>query len=262
MGSLVALLVFAFFSYPFSVLPFPILLVFLLAMSGVNGTQMKQMWQNNTDKFLRKSVIIRLICVICVLVTSFCLWKQYPIYKAYKQWNSSRLYYQYGMYREAALSYEPLYPFLNDNLQFLFEYGSKLSQAAILDSKWIEEETRDFRWPQQMADRIRRDLLTTSNHVLRHATQISCDPMLYNIMGKNHQAMKEYDLAEENLLKSSYIVPNRLYPHYLLMKLYIEMGDDAKAQEAANIVLTKRPKVQSRAVEEMREEARKLKTKN
>ena len=35
MGSLVALLVFAFFSYPFSVLPFQIILVFLLAMSDI-----------------------------------------------------------------------------------------------------------------------------------------------------------------------------------------------------------------------------------
>jgi len=106
------------------------------------------------------------------------------------------------------------------------------------------------------------DKLIKSNAVLQHAMQISCDPMLYNVMGKNYQAMKEYDLAEKSLLKSTQIVPNRLYPYYLLMKLYIEMGNEAKAGEAAGVVLTKEPKVQSQAVKEMREEAKELRIRN
>jgi tetratricopeptide (TPR) repeat protein len=81
-------------------------------------------------------------------------------------------------------------------------------------------------------------------------------------VGKNYQAMKQYDLAEANLLKSTLIVPNRLYPWYLLMKMYDEMGKEEKAQRAADMVLTKEPKVQSTAVREMREEAGKLKAKN
>ena len=83
--------------------------------------------------------------------------------------------------------------------------------------------------------------------------------MLYNLMGKNYQAMKEYDLAESNLLKSTHIVPNLLYPYYLLMKLYVETGEMEKAREAAGIVLTKEPKVQSQAVREMRQEAGRVK---
>ena len=106
---------------------------------------------------------------------------------------------------------------------------------------------------------VRNDRLMKSNEVLKRAMQISCDPMLYNIMGKNYQAMQQYDLAEEYLLKSTHIVPNRLYPHYLLMKLYVETGEEEKARKAAATVLTKEPKVQSTAVREMREEAEKLK---
>ena len=53
-------------------------------------------------------------------------------------------------------------------------------------------------------------------------------------------------------------VPNRIYPYYLLMKLYVETGDEEKAQEAANTVLTKESKVQSTAVNEMREGVRKI----
>jgi len=95
-----------------------------------------------------------------------------------------------------------------------------------------------------------------SNEVLKRATKISCDPMLYNIIGKNYQMMKEYDLAEKSFQKASLIVPNRIYPHYLLMKLYVETGEEEKAKAAAQIVLSKEPKVMSTAVKEMRKEAK------
>jgi hypothetical protein len=52
--------------------------------------------------------------------------------------------------------------------------------------------------------------------------QISCDPMLYNIIGKNYQAMKQYEKAETVLIKATQLVPSRLYPWYLLTKLYAE----------------------------------------
>ena len=139
------------------------------------------------------------------------------------------MYYQTVMYKETIQNYEPLYPYLNDQINFLFEYGRSLSQSE---------------QPEK------------SNEVLRHAMQISCDPILYNIMGKNYQAMKRYDLTEMNVRKSALIAPNRIYPYYLLMKLYIETGDKEKALENAQIVLTKEPKVLSTAIKEMREEAK------
>ena len=187
------------------------------------------------------------IIISVLLLTAFCLYKQYPVYGAYKQWNKNRMYYQTGMYKEATENYEPLYPYLKDQIQFLFEYGRSLSQAGINEG---------------IAGQARNDRLAKSNEVLRQAKKISCDPMLYNIMGRNYQAMREYDLAEHSLLKSTQIVPNRLYPWYLLMELYVETGDEEKAREMAKIVLTKEPKVQSTAVREMREEANKIRVKN
>jgi tetratricopeptide (TPR) repeat protein len=128
-----------------------------------------------------------------------------------------------------------LYPYLNDQIRFLFEYAQCLSKSE---------------QPEK------------SNAVLLRAVQISCDPMLYNIMGKNYQAMKQYEQAEMALVKATQLVPSRLYPWYLLTKLYVEMGWDEKAAETAKIVLTKEPKVQSPAVREMREEVGKLGIKN
>jgi len=65
-------------------------------------------------------------------------------------------------------------------------------------------------------------------------------------------------LAEKSFRKSVLIVPNRLYPYYLLMKMIVEIGDKEKALVNAQIVLTKEPKVQSTAIKEMRQEARRM----
>jgi tetratricopeptide (TPR) repeat protein len=81
-------------------------------------------------------------------------------------------------------------------------------------------------------------------------------------MGKNYQAMKAYSEAEACYIRASGIIPSRLYPWYLLTKLYDEMGLKEKVHETANMVLSKEPKVQSPAIGEMREEVRKLTLKN
>ena len=226
LGAFISLLVFAFFSYPFNVLPFLIVLVLFVAIGGKLSIRLVS--END-----RKSVSIRPIylSICCVMVTAICLWIQYPVYNAYKKWKHHQKYYQEGMFKEVTKHYESLYPYLNDQIQFLFEYGRSLSQSE---------------QPEK------------SNEVLQRAMQIRCDPMLYNIMGKNYQAMKEYGLAEKSFRKALMIVPNRIYPYYLLMLLYIETEETEKATETALIVLTKEPKVESTAIEEMREEARKI----
>ncbi|MDR1221764.1 MAG: hypothetical protein LBL07_02640 [Tannerella sp.] len=58
--------------------------------------------------------------------------------------------------------------------------------------------------------------------------------------------------------KAANIVPSRIYPWYLLVNLYVEMGETEKARETARIVLTKEPKVQSTAVREMREKMKEI----
>jgi hypothetical protein len=81
-------------------------------------------------------------------------------------------------------------------------------------------------------------------------------------MGKNYQDMKQYGQAEAAFVHAVQLVPGRLYPWYLLTKLYDEMELKDKVNETAAIVLTKEPKVQSPAVNEMRKEVKRLKTEN
>jgi len=58
------------------------------------------------------------------------------------------------------------------------------------------------------------------------------------------------------------MIPVRLYPYYLLAKLYLDMGLTEKACEMAEIVRNKTPKVESNAVTEMREELKNICSEN
>ena len=229
MGALVALLTFACFSYPFNVLPILIVFVFLLVFGG--DTQTKQVSQIGSESTKNRSIFVICLHVCCITVTTFCLWIQYPVYGAYKQWKIHQTYYQMEFFKETTLKYEQLYPFLNGQIQFLFEYGRSLSQS---------------KQPVK------------SNEVLQRAIQISCDPMLYNIMEKNYHMMNQYQEAEKCFVKSSNIAPNRIYPYYLMALMYVDAGEMEKAKEMAQIVLTKEPKVNSIAVKEIRSEMTKL----
>ena len=69
----------------------------------------------------------------------------------------------------------------------------------------------------------------------------------------------QYDMAEKYFTKSAYRVPNRLYPHYLRLKMYSDSTsyDAEKAKRAANIILSKPVKIESEATRQMIEEAKK-----
>ncbi len=85
---------------------------------------------------------------------------------------------------------------------------------------------------------------------MQEAMEYTCDPMVLNIIGKNYQATGEYEEAEESLIRSTHRLPGRIYPYYLLVKLYAESEyrQPEKLKYAAEVVLTKEPKVQSTAV--------------
>ncbi len=155
-------------------------------------------------------------------------------YQQCRKWTSCQMLYKVGAYRQALKEYERLYPALKDRGAFLFEYGHCLHK--------LEE-------------------YAASTQILQEAEKQSCDPMILNIIGKNYQALKQYRDAEKWLMRSTHRLPGRIYPYYLLAKLYAEPDfyHPEKLKEMVEVVLTKEPKVQSTAIREMREEVKKLK---
>mgnify|MGYP000885570583 FL=1 len=84
--------------------------------------------------------------------------------------------------------------------------------------------------------------------------------MFYNVKGRNYHEMGQFDKAEDCYINSTYLLPERIYPYYLLTKLYADSANfqPVKMQLAAKAVLAKEPKVHSMAINEMREEVRKI----
>jgi tetratricopeptide (TPR) repeat protein len=229
-GGLISLLVFASMSYPFNLLPFLIVLVFLMA------SILTQKQAVRAKGFTEKSIVlpwqaVLMLLTAAVIILCATLYQRYPTYNAYKEWNNLKMLGSADAYPEMKNDYEKLYPYLSDQIPFLFEYAQCLSKAGEYEK---------------------------SNHVLEQAIKISCDPMLYNVMGKNYQSLKNYQLSEQNFLLASRIVPSRIYPYYLLANLYAESGNTQQAMFMAQKVLKKEPKVQSTAVNEMREKMRVL----
>ena len=100
-----------------------------------------------------------------------------------------------------------------------------------------------------------------STELLKETMRISSDVMILNIIGKNSQALGYYEEAEEWFIRSTHRLPNRIYPYYLLAKLYEEHPEvfpREKLEWAARMVLEKEAKVESTAIREMREEVKAL----
>ena len=100
-----------------------------------------------------------------------------------------------------------------------------------------------------------------STDLLKETMKVSSDAMVLNIIGKNFQAMGQPKVAEHWFVRSTHRLPNRIYPYYLLAKLYAEhpkVFPKEKLEWAVRMVLEKEAKVESTAIRQMREEVKKM----
>lgn len=97
-----------------------------------------------------------------------------------------------------------------------------------------------------------------SNEILLDLKQKSSDPMILNIIAKNYQALGLTDSAAHYLKKSTFRCPNRMYPHYLLMKLYNDSTSFNKelCPREAETILTLKVKIDSPAISDMKKDAK------
>ena len=173
------------------------------------------------------------VAVSVGIIGGFRLKNDLQVEQACREWMNARVLYNAGAYQSAEKEYGRLYPLLRDRASFLFEYGHGLHKQ------------------QQFGK---------SNRILKEALQRSCDPMILNVIGKNYQQMGDCLSAEDWFIRSTHRLPGRIYPYYLLAKLYAEPGfrQPDKFEKMKRMVLTKEPKVHSTAIRQMREEIKKI----
>jgi tetratricopeptide (TPR) repeat protein len=80
-------------------------------------------------------------------------------------------------------------------------------------------------------------------------------PDAYNQIGSNHQMMGQYDLAEQAYTRSAQIIPGRLTPHCLLMRLYGDTGRRDRAAQTAHTLLDMPVKIPSKKADAIKREA-------
>lgn len=224
-GGILALAVFAISSYPFQLPSFWVILMFLTAIcvTRPGGRQEEE----------KSRITLPYVGLIAALGCFILFWLQIGTSDIYKQWNYNKMFYNNKSYDIAIKGYKTLYPHLKHKPEFLFEGAQCLSKT------------------NQPAE---------ANVWLQRAVQLSADPMLYYVMARNEQTLGQYEASEKHLLYAISILPERLYPYFLLTKLYAEPAfhQPEKMQDAARAVLTKEPKVKSTAIREMRQEVEKM----
>jgi O-antigen ligase len=115
-----ALMAFAFFSYPFSLLSFKMLFVILLAVAGSQQTKR------------RKSTTIQKIVVGaalagCIGAAAFATKPYLDRIEATREWQELRRWYSMEMYSYVLEDYPGLMPLMGENPAFMFEYGRSLN---------------------------------------------------------------------------------------------------------------------------------------
>lgn len=128
---------------------------------------------------------------------------------AEKNWRSVRYLVTFGLYEDAVDNLSPMYDELCGDFRYLFDLGYSLHKTGRFQE---------------------------SNEILLRGSKMSSDPMFHNIMGKNLEAMGDFDGAEKEYLLAHYMVPSRIYPLYLLMDMMIRQCRDAEAVEIGEMV--------------------------
>ena len=192
-------------------------------------------------------VIIVLILLIAILLKlrsslaygliTFCVFAffSYPLeaihIKSYAEndWDSIRYLSSMELYEDAVEEYAPLCDALNGNYRFLYDYGYALYKCG----------------------RHRESIV-----VLKEGAAMSSDPMFYNIIGRNYEAMGLYQEAESAYLHAHYMVPQRLYPLTLLMRMHIRLGNNSEALRYGTMILGKHINERNRTMLRLKADAK------
>ncbi len=223
---LTALAVFAIFSYPLHVLQFQVMLPVLLvaAMSEVEA--------NETGK-KRLELVFQLSTILLLSILAFMKGPEIIKYReAENAWKKTERWHYSKDYEYVVEDCDTLLPNMKKHERFLFAYGQSLNK------------TGDY---------------FKSDSILKIGTEVSSDPMFWNVMGNNSLALGKYREAEERYKHAFYMVPNRLYPLFLLAQLYHTEGDTMRFLDMADRVENFIPKVESANTERLRSLIRELK---
>ena len=216
--TMLALLAFSLFSYPFELYPYRVMAIMIAAI-------IPHHFQIIRFRGWKRNVTLMLYGLIFVSMSTFIAKEVQLRQNADKE---SELFI--GLQNEAFIhAYYKLLQKENDNPQYLFQFAKVLRGMGRYND---------------------------SNAILSNGILISNDPMFYLLQGNNYKDMGFPHFAEQVYFKAHAVMPNRLYPLYQLMVLYESVGQKGKMKKMAKRIIEMKPKITSPATEEMKQKAK------
>lgn len=224
---LLAATLFACFSYPWSVLPLRLLFVMLLAAAVPNPPPSGSR-QYSTLRYR--------IPILGILAAGIICWtgireRTKNRIEARETWNSTRIWINSGRCDYLVEDGGKLYDRLCYDFRFLYDYGYALHKNG------------NFR---------------QSNEILAQGATMSSDPMFWNIMGKNFEALGDHARAEDAFMQAHLRIPDRIYPLYLLARHYRDLDRREQAVALARKIVAHKPKIESQQTRNLQTEMQRL----
>ncbi len=223
LGILISYFVFSFFSYPNQILTIKLIGVValaLLACNTLNGYQIEIKAQKIINT-LRFGVVPGLISITVFMWTG-----QRKLAFATKKWEHANSLYRYLDYKSAKDEYENLYAYFSGEGAFLGQYGKALVMVGEYEN---------------------------AINVLKEAVNYQNSTTIQTAFGDSYKALGRRADAERAYSLADQMIPNRLYPKYLLATFYYENGDMEKLNQVADRIMKQDIKIMSRAVNEIRQ---------
>jgi len=229
--NLLAMVVFAFFSYPTQIVPFKIIAVVLISFITVLNKKNDLVYtfrkNQRTTRFVLKSIF--LLSGVYLLFTAYT--KITAIDNGYTEWKIAKDSQKFREYDLSIDEFKNILPLFAKNGAFLFSYGKCLQKA-----KQHENAIKIF--------------LKTQNHLNNSSIELS--------LAKSYKALNLIKKAELSYKKASQMVPVKFYPKYLLAKLYHETGQTNKAIQIATEITKMKIKINSPAIKKIKKEMENL----
>lgn len=214
--SMISLIIFSLFSYPFQLFPYQLLFTLCCA------------WGNSGNGCFvvgigRKWMIYPFYVIICYtgIIAASEVYRNRKLNSNYREFVSTKD-------PSDIKEYYRLLPMCDKNKIFLFDFA-----------KLLRENKR----------------FNDSNAVLRKGTLECHDPIFLVVMGNNYCDMGLYEEADNCYRKAFLTMPNRLYPLYKRMKLQESLSNRNETVSLCKKIIAFKPKVVSPATNQMKLEA-------
>lgn len=194
-AGVLCILIFASFSYPFSMLPIKLTFVFFIALIASKQYSVAKVC-------IRKQQAKVLLCMLCIIPVYPMVKNIDQISSIYRTWENAIQTFKFKS-KQGLILYDSVFPLLSQNGVYCAMYGRMLNVSGKTE--------------QALEVLNQAKVLQPNNEVLMD-------------LGDNYKLQKQYALAEQSYRRAWLMIPSRIRPRYLLAKLYIDMDRKEEAK--------------------------------